>query len=167
MGLSKELFCEAGSFSCCHLNPHRCFQSEVWGFISLHWSPGLCSLSGSPVVPPILPTCECGTGCSTSLCVAGSTSCRLACPYPQSAVLPQVLSAPLQVSTPPTSLDECFFLNSLVVRLPYSLIFHQLWLFLFLNCCCPPFWLCKEAQCVYLHLHLGQKFLVYTSEDIS
>ena len=34
-GLSSELSCEAGSFSCCLLNPHRCFQSEVWAFISL------------------------------------------------------------------------------------------------------------------------------------
>ena len=34
----------------------------------------------------------------------------------------------LPVSAPPTGLDECF-LNSLVVRLPYSLIFCQFWLF--------------------------------------
>ena len=40
----------------------------------------------------------------------------------------RVLSAQLPVSTPPTGLDECFFFNSLVVRLPYSLIFCQLWL---------------------------------------
>ena len=39
-----------------------------------------------------------------------------------------VLSAQLPVPTPPTSLDECFF-NSLVVGLPYSLIFWQFWLF--------------------------------------
>ena len=29
MGLSNKPSCEAGSFSCCHLNPYRCFQSEV------------------------------------------------------------------------------------------------------------------------------------------
>ena len=29
VGLSSELSCEAGSFSCCRLNPHGCFQSEV------------------------------------------------------------------------------------------------------------------------------------------
>ena len=28
--------------------------------------------------------------------------------------------------------------------------------FLFLNLLLTFFWLCKEAQCVYLHLHLGQ-----------
>ena len=36
-------------------------------------------------------------------------------------------------STPPTGLNECFFFNSLVVGLPYSLIFWQFWLFLVLN----------------------------------
>ena len=29
MGFSNDLSCEAGSFSCCCPNPHRCFQSEV------------------------------------------------------------------------------------------------------------------------------------------
>ena len=43
--------------------------------------------------------------------------------------LQQVLSALLPVSAPPTVLDECFFFNSLVVRLPCSLIFCQFWLF--------------------------------------
>ena len=57
---------------------------------------------------------------------------------PATALLP-VLSTQLCVSTPPTSLDECVSFNSLVVRLPYSSIFCQFWLFLFLNCCCPSF----------------------------
>ena len=35
----------------------------------------------------------------------------------------------LPVSTPSTSLDEYFFFNSLVVGLPYSLIFWQFWFF--------------------------------------
>ena len=35
----------------------------------------------------------------------------------------------LPVPTPPTGLDEYFFFNFLVVRLPYSLIFWQFWLF--------------------------------------
>ena len=29
VGLSNELSCEAGSFCCCHLNPHRYFQLEA------------------------------------------------------------------------------------------------------------------------------------------
>ena len=43
----------------------------------------------------------------------------------------------LPVPALPTGLDECFFFIFLVVRLPYSSIFCQFWLFfLFLNCCC-------------------------------
>ena len=34
----------------------------------------------------------------------------------------------LPTSAPPTSLDECFFFNSLDVGLPYSSIFWQFWL---------------------------------------
>ena len=45
------------------------------------------------------------------------------------AALLRVLSAWLPISAPPTGLDECFFFNSLVVRLPYSSIFCQFWLF--------------------------------------
>ena len=44
MGLSNNLSREAGSFSCCCPNPHGCFHSEVWGFISSRWSPGLLGL---------------------------------------------------------------------------------------------------------------------------
>ena len=68
----------------------------------------------------------------------------------------------LPVSAPPTGLDECFFFNSLAVGLPYSSIFCQFWLFsVFLNLLLSFFWLCKEGQCVYLHLHLGQKSQIY------
>ena len=45
----------------------------------------------------------------------------------------------LPISAPPTGLDECFFFSSLAVTCPYSSIFCQFWLFLFLNCCCPSF----------------------------
>ena len=56
-------------------------------------------------------------------------------PSPHSPLPCHMPSLPLLlISTPPTSLDECFFYNSLVVRLPYSSIFWQLWLFFsFLN----------------------------------
>ena len=62
----------------------------------------------------------------------------------------------LPISAPPTSLDECFFI-SLVVGLPYSSIFCQFWLFFVFKMLLSFFWLCKEVQCVYLHLHLGWK----------
>ena len=65
----------------------------------------------------------------------------------------------LPVSTPPTGLDECVFFISLVVALPYSSIFCQFLLFLVLKLL-SFFWLCEEAQCVYLRLHLGRKYLI-------
>ena len=120
MGLSNELSCEAGSFFCCHNFP-RCFQSEVLRLISLRLNPGLCGLSGSPVVPPGLSACKCGT--------TWSASHRLARLSP-----PGESSPPwLPVSAPPTGLDECFLYNSLVVRLPYSSILWQIWLFFVLK----------------------------------
>ena len=54
----------------------------------------------------------------------------------------RVLSTPVPVSAPPTGLDICFFFYLLGVRLPSCSIFCQ-------------FWLCEEAQCVYLRRHLG------------
>ena len=81
---------------------------------SWHWNTGLCSLAWSwdcwlPRYPSqFLPTtCECGTTSSAPL-------------LPLCAALHPLVSLP--VSTPPTHLDECGF-KSLVVRLPYSLIF--------------------------------------------
>ena len=66
----------------------------------------------------------------------------------------------LPVSVPPTGLGECFFFISLVVGLPYTSIFCQFWLFFVFKLLLSFFWLWEEAQCVYLHLHLGWKLLV-------
>ena len=64
----------------------------------------------------------------------------------------------LPVFAPLTSgLDECFFFISLVVRLPYSSIFCQFWLSFVFKMLLSLFWLYEEAQCVYLHPHVGQK----------
>ena len=106
------------------------FSERFWGFISPPWNPGLFGLSPSPVVPPSLSAQECGTTLSTSCCLSH--------PGPPAATLPWVLFARLPICAP-TSLDQCFFFNSLVVGLPYSSIFCQFWLFLLLNCCCPSF----------------------------
>ena len=99
---------------------------------------------------------------STSCCLAAS--CSFAHPTPQSTTLlgplatalPWVLSAQLCVSVPPTSLDECFFFISLVVRLLCSSIFCQFWVCFVFKLLLFFFWLCEEAQFVYLRLHLGQ-----------
>ena len=112
-----------------------------------HWNPGLRGLSHYPVVPPSLSAFECETTHSTSHHLTQSAShCLAVSPFPAAAV-----SAPL------IGLDECFFFNSLVVRLPYGSIFCQFWLFLFLNLLFSFFWLCKEAQCIYLCLRFGWK----------
>ena len=65
----------------------------------------------------------------------------------------------LPISAPPTGLGECFFFISLVVGLPYSLIFCQFWLFLFLNCCCSSFG-CARRQSVstYASILAGSLF---------
>ena len=48
--------------------PQVFFNQRFWGFIPAPqcWNPGLCGLSCSPVVPPSLSTCKCGTTHSTS-----------------------------------------------------------------------------------------------------
>ena len=56
------------------------YSQRFWDFISLCWNPGLGSLSHSPVVPPSLSTCKCGT--------TWSTSDHLASPSPPAASLP-------------------------------------------------------------------------------
>ena len=53
-----------------------------------------------------------------------------------------------------------FFFISLVVRLPYSSIFCQFSLFFVFKLLLSFFWLCEEAQYVYLCLHVGRKFLI-------
>ena len=114
----------------------------------------MCSLFCSPSVPPSLSLCECGAegaACGCTACpvcptvhnVSGSIRCRMSSP-------PQ-----LPVSTPPTSLDECFYFISLVVGLLCGSIFCQFWLF-FVFKLLSFFWLCEEVQWVYLRLHLGR-----------
>ena len=118
------------------------FYSQMfWSFISPLWNPGLCCLSHSSIVPPGLSVCKYGTTQYDSHCLYGPRSSR----------------SWLPVFAPPTSLNECFFFNSFVVRLPYSSIFWQRSYFLFLNLLFSFFWLCEEAKYIYLCLHLGQK----------
>ena len=52
-----------------------------------------------------------------------------------------------------------FLLKLLGCRTSYNLIFCQFWLFFVFKLLLSFFWLCEEAQCVYLHLHLGWKSL--------
>ena len=50
----------------------------------------------------------------------------------------------LPVSAPPTVLDDYFFFKSLVVRLAYSLIFWQFWLFFCFDVICDPSYGCAR-----------------------
>ena len=65
--------------------------------------------------------------------------------------LPPLVSSSRCPSPPLLQVDECFF-NSLVVRLPYSLIFCQFWFFFVFKLLLSFFWLCKEAVSTYLQL---------------
>ena len=108
---------------------------------------------------------KCGAAGSASHHLVGCASCSLACPFhnppPRWVRQPprcrESSSPRLPISTPPTGLDECFFFISLVVRLPYSSVFCQFCLVFVFKLLLSFFWLCEEAQCVYLRLHLGRK----------
>ena len=150
VSLSNEPSCEAGSFSH-HLNCHRFFT--VTGFEALFPHAGTlgCTVClalqlfllvylHANVEPPTPPAAA-SPGLSATAC---SASCCLA----TSPFHPSCLS--------PTGLDN---VSSLTPRLSD---FHTVqfsvsssW-FLLLNLL-SFFWLCKEAHCIYLHLHLGPK----------
>ena len=156
MSPSSGLSCETRSFSH-YCTSHSFLQPEVFETLfSLHWNSGLCGLSQSPVLPPGLSARDCGTTRSTSLLL-------YLLPLPVCQLQPCHTSSPpcLPISAPPTSVDTCLFFNSLVVALPYSLIFLQFWLFLFLNWL-SSFWFCEEAKCIYLCLQLGQKSQMFS-----
>ena len=110
MGLSNKLSRESGSFSC-HLNPHRFFQLEV---LRLYF----------PTLEPWVARSVPLPSCSFQF-IHTQMWDHTVLQLPPCCVssLPQ-----LPVSAPPTGLDECFFFNSLIVRLPYSSIFCQFWL---------------------------------------
>ena len=107
VGLSNELSYEVGSFSC-HFNPHRFLHSEVLRLYFPTLEPGVVQ---SVLIP----------SCSSQFICTQMWDCQLP---------PCHMSSPpwLPISAPPSSLNECFFFNSLVVRLPYSLIFWQFWM---------------------------------------
>ena len=119
MGLSKELSCETGSVSC-HHNPHWFLLPDFETFFFCAGTLGCVVLSRFPVVPPGLSAHDCGTDHSARCCLPWSTSHHLAV---------SLFHPGLPVSAPPTCLDECFFFNSLVAGLPYSLTFCQFRLF--------------------------------------
>ena len=113
-------------------------------------------LSRSPVVPPGLSACKCGTTQSTSHRLVWSASCCLSCLVLQ---LP-----PCHKSSPPgcPSLPLRPVWMNVSSLTPWLSDFHIVKFsgssgyFLFLNLLL-SFWLWEEAKCIYLRLHLGQK----------
>ena len=139
MGLS----CEAGSLShCC--NPQRFFQSEILRLYIPTLELWVVRSVRSPVVLPSLSACKWGT--------MQSPSCRLA-------------ESPLQPDCPPPPLLLVWMNVSSLS--PWLLDFHTVRFFgtygcfLFLNLL-SSFWLCEEAWCIYLRLHLW-KFVPFGS----
>ena len=145
--------------------PTGVFNQRFEALFPPHWSPGLCGLLHCPA---FLPVCLCANVGPQGLpattlwglpAAAWTTPLHNPPPHWVRQPPPCCKSSPprLLISTPPTGLDECFFFISLVVGLSYSLIFCQFWLFFVFKLSSSFFWLCEEAQCVYLRLHLGRK----------
>ena len=120
--------------------PTGVFSQRLWGFISRYWSPGLHSLSRSPIVPPSLSARKCGTTQSTSHHLAahhlhsGCWSLPLLLVWMNVSSLTSWLSDFYTVQFSGSSGD-----------------------FLFLSLSLSFFWLFEEAKCIHLCLYLGQK----------
>ena len=95
-------------------------QSEVFTLYFPILHPCVVRSTSLPIFSPSLSALECGTGQSSSSRLTQSVRYSL-------AKILLYLGAHL-CPTYPTG--ECFFFNSLVVRLPYSTSFCQLWLLL-------------------------------------
>ena len=140
MGLSNDLSCEAGSLSHCRLKPHRCFQSEALRFYFFSLEPWVAQSVS-------LPSCSSGFICTPMW------------DHPICNPPPCQVSSLLGCPSPPL-LPVWMNVSSLTPWLSY---FHAVRFsgssgcFLFLNLLLSFFWLCEEAQCIHLHLHIGQK----------
>ena len=94
--------------------PTGVFNQRFEALFPRHWSHGLRGLFSSPAIPSGLSMRKCGAMGAASHHLVGSASCSLVRPAPQPATslglpavaLPRVLSTPVPVSAPPTSLDE-------------------------------------------------------------
>ena len=85
--------------------PSGFYCQRFWDSSFLCWNSGVYHLSRSPVVSPGLSTQEYGVSQSTNHC--------LALPVYQPPPCCTSSMPRLPISTPPTSLEECFFFNSL------------------------------------------------------
>lgn len=106
---------------------------------------------------------SCGTCLPGTGSLGWGARCGVGAPHSQD-IPPEFLSTthgcrtrPFHVCTPSTSLDGCGFFNSVVVRLPFNLIYDgsRWWLFNILVV--TLMWLYKEMSYVCLCHHLDQK----------
>ena len=106
-------------------------SSELWGweFLPPLQLPQVFTVRGFEALFPHAGMLGCSVYLAPHLFLLVYLHTNVGPPGPLATALLQVLSAKLTVSTPLTSLDEYFFFNFLVVRLPYSSIFWQFWLF--------------------------------------
>ena len=146
MGLSSELSCEAGSLSRCHSTLTGVFSQ--WFGALFPWAGALgCMVCGQVhQLLPCWPAAALPTPLHNPL-----PRWVLQLPPCEESSLPDCPSPPLL----PVWMNMSFFI-SMVVGLPYNSIFCQFWL-VFVFELLLSFWLCEEAQCVYLHLHLDRK----------
>ena len=100
-----------------------------WEFLLPPQPPQVFSVRGFEALFPCTGTLDCVVCPAPQLFLPVYLYWNVELPCPQAAALPRVLYTRLPVSAPPMGLDECFFFNSLVVGLPYSLILCQFWLF--------------------------------------
>ena len=102
-----------------------------WEFLLPPQAPQVFSVRGFEALFPHAGTLGCVVCLASQLILPVYLHANVGLPVPPAATSPTSSSSHnLQVlCTPPASLDECFFFNSLVVRLPYSWIFCQFWLF--------------------------------------
>ena len=129
---------------------YLCTNVELWGATCHSACPVLHHSESCPLGLSVHEYRAMGSASGQTACPIRPTLCQSESPV---SVPPrQRESSPprLPVSAPPTSLNECLFFISLAVGLPCCSILCQ-------------FWLCEEAQCVYLRRHLGSPRLAISS----
>ena len=112
MGLSNDLSREAGSLSCCCPTP-RAFSIRGLRLYFPELEPWVAQSASLPAVRPVYLCANVGP---QGLLVLGLPA--LFVPHSASlgpATATRVLSTPVPISAPPTSLDECLFSISLVL----------------------------------------------------
>ena len=120
-------------------NPTGFYTQMFWGFLFPSWNPGLCSLSGSPVVPPGLSTHEWGTDWSTSSHLASH-------PLHPSFLSRLLFPVWINVSSLTPGLLDFY---SVQFSGSCGCTLFSNWLL--------SFWLYTEVKHIYLCLHLVQK----------